>query len=116
MKIKSGDLNQSIAIFSFNNNIDDGAGGSQPSRVLYWSTSAMVRQLSSYELTQLGITDLRDVFEFTVRYRTDKTILNNMILNYRGMDMEIYSAKLDYVSKEYVMIKAVWNNRPLGGE
>ena len=115
MKADSGKLNQKVTIHSFANG-DDEYGGSIPVQSIYWETFANVVPMSSYELTQTGKTDLKGGFKFTLRYRTDKTVTTDMLLKYRGEYMEIISALQDYVTKETVLIKAIWNNRPIGGE
>lgn len=115
MNISSGQLNQRIEIYRYEN-VDDGAGGTYPSEVLCWSTSAKVTPLSSYQTLQANQEDLKDGFSFMVRYRVDKTITPEMVIKYRGGYLKIVSAPVDYVYKQYVTFKAIWNERPIGGE
>lgn len=115
MKITSGSLNQKIEIHRYVS-VSDGAGGSVDTDTLYWSTSAAVRVLSSYEVMQAEQEMLKGGFEFIVRYRTDKSIKVKDVIHYRGGTLNIISAPCDYVYKELISFKAIWNNRPEDAE
>lgn len=110
-KINSGSLNQKIEIWRYTS-VSDGAGGSEDVDTLYWATSASCRVLSSYEVMQAEQEMLKGGFEFTVRYRVDKSIKVKDVIHYRGGTLNIISAPLDYANKEYITFKAIWGNRP----
>jgi len=114
-KINSGELNQKIEIYRIMN-ASNGSGGTIPTETLYWSTFAKVTPLGSNQTLEANQEMLKDGFSFLVRYRKDKTITPEMIIKYRGGVLKITSAPLDYPYKEWVSFKAIWNNRPQGGE
>lgn len=115
MKLVSGYLNQRIEIYRIVN-ASDGSGGSVPTEVLYWATSAQVKPLSSNQSLESSQEVLKDGFSFIVRYRTDKTITPEMFIKYRGGMLKVTSAPEDYTYREYIRFTAVWSRRPIGGE
>lgn len=105
MKIESGRLNQKITFVQYDDD-DDGAGGSVSEESVYWATSAMVKQLSSGKDLQANQETLKPVFEFTVRFRKDKSLNVGNKLKWRGQLFEITFLEPDFVYKEYLKIKA----------
>ena len=109
MNINTGDLTQRIAIYE-NNQIPDGYGGTIPNDTVYWSTFAKVDQLRSSRTQEANQSPMRQVFSFTVRYRDDKQIQNDMLLLWRGQYYIISGYVPDVVFQKYVKFDAtVWN-------
>ena len=109
MNINTGDLTQRIAIYE-NNQIQDGYGGTIPNDTVYWSTFAKVDQLRSSRTQEANQSPMRQVFSFTVRYRDDKQIQNDMLLLWRGQYYIISGYVPDVVFQKYVKFDAtVWN-------
>lgn len=105
----TGLLNQRIEIYS-NDSTPDGYGGSTPATLLYWSTSASVKQLRSSRNQEANQDPLKMVFSFMVRYRTDKDIRNDMLLKWRNNWFSIQGYTPDVVNREYVKFDAVERN------
>ena len=108
----SGLLNQKIEIYKFQD-VDDGAGGSTPVRVLYWSTSANVLQLKANRNLQANQERLNPVFKFEVRYRNDKFVIADMDILWRGVYYRINQAEPDFVYKQNIVITAIALDLPL---
>ena len=107
----AGLLNQKIEIYKYQD-VDDGAGGSDPVEVLYWSTSAQILQLKASRALEANQERLKPVFTFTVRYRTDKFVIEDMVVKWRGEVFRVNSAEPDYVNKEYLKITAIATDLP----
>lgn len=102
----SGQLNQRIEIYS--NAVNRNAyGGTDPGNILYWSTNAEVKQLRSSRTLEANQLPMRMVFSFTVRYRRDKNIQNDMLLYWRGSWFIIQGYIPDVVYNQYVKFDAV---------
>lgn len=109
MSIDTGDLTQKIAIYE-NNQIPDGYGGTIPNDTVYWSTFAKVEQLRSSRTQEANQSPMKQVFSFTVRYRNDKQIQNDMLLLWRGQYYIISGYVPDVIFQKYVKFDAtVWN-------
>lgn len=111
MKEVSGLINQKIEIFRYED-ISDGAGGVTPVEVLYWATSATVLQLKASRTLEANQERLKPVFSFRVRYRNDKTIIEDMVIKWRGETFRINQATVDFIYKEYVEIMAIAQDLP----
>ena len=104
-QVSSGELNQNIQIMT-PADIDDGAGGTYPGEVLYWSTSAKVDILRAQRSLQANQEQLKPTSLFTVRNRNDKFVNVDMVVLWRGERFNIVSAEPDYVYKEWLVITA----------
>jgi len=111
MKKVAGLINQKIEIYKYED-ISDGAGGTTPVPVLYWATSCTVVQLKASRALEANQERLKPVFKFTVRYRDDKFLIEDMIIKWRGVDFRINQATVDFVYKEYVEILAIAQDLP----
>jgi len=109
--INSGQLNQRIEIYASEDQ-DNGSGGTNPMSILYWSTNAQVLPLKSNRSLQANQELLKDGFKFTIRDRNDKTIHPYMQIKYRGSWLTIQSAIPDYVYREFMVVTAIWAERP----
>lgn len=110
-KVISGLINQKIEIFT-KDAVADGYGGTTPKNISYWQTRAQVVPLKSARTLQANQEVLKDGFSFFLRYRSDKSIQEGMMIQYRGSWLTIISAVEDYVYKTYVKIVGVWVDRP----
>lgn len=109
MSIETADLSQKIAIYE-NKQIKDGYGGTIPNNQLYWATFAKVEQLRSSRTQEANQSPMKQVFSFTVRYRNDKQIENDMLLLWRGQYYIISGYVPDVIFQKYVKFDAtVWN-------
>lgn len=102
----SGKLAQKIEIYS-NQATPNPYGGTDPGNSLYWATYAEVKQLRSSRTQEANQSPLKDVFSFTVRYRNDKNIQNDMLLKWRGNMYIIQGYTPDVVKQNYVKFDAV---------
>lgn len=109
MNINSGDLSQRIAIYE-NNQVSDGYGGTIPNDAVYWSTFAKVEQLRSSRTQEANQSPMKQVFSFTVRYRNDKQIQNDMLLKWRNQYYIIQGYVPDVIFQKYVRFDAVVRN------
>jgi SPP1 family predicted phage head-tail adaptor len=109
MNINSGDLSQRIAIYE-NNQISDGYGGTIPNDTVYWSTFAKVIQLGSSRTQEANQSPMKQVFNFTIRYRNDKQIQNDMLLKWRNQYYIIQGYVPDVIFQKYVRFDAVVRN------
>lgn len=107
----AGLLNQKIEIYKYED-ISDGAGGSNPVELLYWSTSAQIEYLQSSRNLEANQERLKPVVDFKVRYRDDKFVIEDMIIKWRGQDFRVNQAQPDFVNKEYLIIRAISNELP----
>lgn len=107
--IVSGYNNQYIEILGADN-IPLVWGGSDPNTAPYWSTYAKVKQVKAWRKTSAGISEIVFAYEFTVRYRDDKNLQNNMTLLWRNCLFTIFDYNPDVVYQDYVTFKATQNN------
>lgn len=105
----TGLINQKIEIYA-NSSSPDGYGGTNPSNTLYWATNAEVKQLRSTRTQEANQSPLLAVFSFTVRYRNDKEIQNDMLLKWRGSWFIVQGYTPDVVYQEYVKFDAIASN------
>lgn len=108
----AGLLNQKIEIYSYES-IDDGAGGSSGGEVLYWATSANVLQLTASRTLEANQERLKSVFTFTVRFRKDKFIIEDMIVKWRGETFRVNQVEPDFIYKDYLKITAIATTLPI---
>lgn len=108
-----GLINQKITIVSYQDT-DDGAGGSFPQEVTYWETSSTVRPIRAYRTLQSDSQEaLKPEFEFKVRFRTDKFITFDMRIKWRNQYFTIYDSKVDFVYKEFLILRATAKDLPV---
>lgn len=107
----AGLLNQKIEIYSYAD-IEDGAGGSNPIEVLYWATSAEVFQLKASRTLEANQERLKPIFTFTVRYRDDKFVNEDMIIKWRRKSFRINQAEPDFIYKEFLTITCIGQDLP----
>jgi SPP1 family predicted phage head-tail adaptor len=112
----TGKLNQRISFYRLQN-VQDDAGGNYPEPVIYWeNTYAHVKDKTSRRSTQAGEIVLEDGLEFTLRFRTDKTVLPDDILKYRRKAYIVRSVFPDDVYKNYLKVFAVSNGKDFDDE
>jgi len=111
MKFNSGELNQKITIVRFED-VDDGAGGSYPNSVPYWSTFAKVTPIRSGRTLEANQERLIPAMKFEVRDRRDKFVIEDMKIEYRGAYYQVISAIPDYTYWESLVIIATASNPP----
>lgn len=104
-KLNSGELNQRIQIFANADTLNE-YGEPVPGLELYWDTSAKVQPVRSARNLQANQEVLKPVYSFTIRNREDKFIVADMVLEWRGEQLVIMSAEVDYSYKEYLTIIA----------
>ena len=102
----TSDLTQRIEIYS-NSQVPNAYGGTDPNNTLYWSTFAHVKQLRSSRTQEANQSPLKQVFSFSVRYRNDRNIENDMLLKWRKSWYIIQGYVPDVVYREYVKFDAV---------
>jgi SPP1 family predicted phage head-tail adaptor len=99
MKLEpAGFRNQRITLYAYND-IEDEAGGVKPVKEVYWCTKADVEILPAPKRIQAEDQDLRPHVKFYIRYRLDKTISDDMVVEWRGEMFTIRSVKIDFVYK-----------------
>lgn len=98
---KSADLTDEIEIYSQTIQ-DDGYGGGISVRTLYWSTYAEVRPLKPSHFLQANQEELFNVYRVTIRYRSDKTLLKDMQVVWKGKQFVILPLQPDLTYYEYV--------------
>lgn len=108
--ITSGWVNQHIDILGADN-IPNEYGGSDPNTSVYWSTYAKVRQVKAFRGSSGGVSEVVFAYEFTIRYRDDKNLQNDMILKWRNVYFTIFDYNPDVVYQDYVVFKAIQNNQ-----
>lgn len=109
MSIATSDLSQKITIYE-NAQLPDGFGGTIPNNAVYWSTFAKVEQLRSSRTQEANQSPMKQVFTFTVRYRNDKQIENDMLLLWRRQYYIVQGYVPDVIFQKYVKFDAVvWN-------
>jgi len=109
MNIDSGELSQRIAIYQ-NAQIKDGYGGTIPNDTVYWSTFAKVDQLRSSRTQEANQSPMKQVFTFTIRYRNDKQIQNDMLLKWRNQYYIIQGYVPDVIFQKHVKFDAIVRN------
>lgn len=103
----TGLINQRIEIYENANQLDGHAGVVQNiNPTPYWTTSAEVTQLRSSRSLEANQTELKPVFNFKVRYRDDKNILDDMLVKWRGTYFVIQGYVPGVVYKERVSFDA----------
>lgn len=112
MKQVTGLLNQKIEIYKYEDQENE-SGGVYPVEVLYWTTSCEVRELKASRSLEANQERLKPVFDFIVRYRKDKFVVEDMIVKWRGQSFRVNSASPDYVYKEKLSIRAIGQDLPL---
>lgn len=98
---KSADLTDEIKIYSQTIQ-DDGYGGGISVRSLYWSTYAEVKPLKPSHFLQANQEELFNVYRVSIRYRSDKTLLKDMQVVWKGMQFVILPLQPDLTYYEYV--------------
>lgn len=107
--IISAYLNQKIEIYS-SNVIQLPSGGVDPNNIVYWSTNADAVPIKSTRSEQGNREILTQGYKFTVRYRRDKNIQNNMLIYYRGAWFVVSGYIPDLTYNQSVVFTAYANN------
>lgn len=102
----TGRLTQKIQIMA-RANISDGYAGYTPNNVLYWETFADVKALRSSRTLEANQSPLKQSYSFTIRYRKDKNLENDMLVVWRGDYYVITGYTPDVVYQEYVKFDAL---------
>lgn len=90
MSSKAGGRFEPIEFFE--NTITTSASGNRSAtRASYWSTRAKVKPLTERRGLEAHQTVLKAGFEFSMRYRSDKTVTMSMELDYSGQTLIIHS-------------------------
>ena len=112
MKQVAGLINQSISIYKYIDVAND-SGGTDPMEVVYWSTSAEVKMLKASRNLESNQEKLKPVAIFKVRYRNDKFLIADMNIKWRGEIFTIIDCEIDYVYKDYLIIRATSGKAPV---
>lgn len=94
----------------FENTISTDSSGfkSRSGRVSYWATRAQVKPLTESRRLEAFQTVLKAGYEFTFRYRSDKTLNESMELDYNGKTLIIHQIiNVREENKEYKVIGMV---------
>lgn len=94
----------------FENTISTSASGfkTRSGRVLYWATRAQVKPLTERRSLEAFQTVLKAGYEFTFRYRSDKTLNESMELDYNGKTLIIHQIiNVNEANMEYKVIGMV---------
>lgn len=105
----SGYNNQYIEIMAADNTPSP-YGGSDPGTETYWATYAKVKSVWVRRQAAAGISELIMVYSFTVRYRNDKNLQNDMTLKWRDLLFTIFDYNPDVVYQDFVTFKAIQSN------
>lgn len=74
-----------IRITTTSEPIEDPGGGTLPGvKVIYWETFAQVRTIKNRRDAEAYQTDIEEPKEFILRYRSDKDVTKNMLIEYNG--------------------------------
>lgn len=106
----TGYQNQHIEIMSAAN-IPSEYGGSDPGVTPYWVTTAHINYGWVRRQSAVGVSELIQAYKFTVRYRNDKNIQNDMTLKWRNSIYTIFGYNPDVVYQDYVVFNAVQSNQ-----
>lgn len=72
--------------------VRDPGGGMKPgAKTSYWETWAAVTTIKNTRNAEAYQTDLEEPKEFKIRYRPDKKVTKNMLVEYNGEDYTIQS-------------------------
>lgn len=101
-----GQKTQVIKIMTTTQPVEDPGGGVLPGgKVVYWETFAQVRSIKNKRDAQAYQTDLEEPKEFILRFREDKNVNKNMLIEYNGQDYVIQSnINVDEAKRELVLI------------
>lgn len=89
--MRSGYIRDRIKI-THTPDIKDAGGGVLPGpKVTYWETFAEVTTIKNKRDAQSYQTDLEEPKEFSLRYRADKSVTKNMLVEYKGKKYTIQS-------------------------
>ncbi|RAJ28871.1 phage head closure protein [Pedobacter cryoconitis] len=86
-----GNKRERVTIVTFEDLKDPGGGVTPGQRVVYWETWANVTTIKNQRNAQAYQTDLEEPKEFAIRYRPDKQLTKNMIIEYRSAKYTIQS-------------------------
>ena len=110
-KFVAGLINQKITIYHYEDIANDSAG-TLPNLVPYWETNSEVKILKASRVLEANQEKLKPVVIFKIRYRTDKSVIADMSIKWRGEMFSVIDTEVDYVYKEYVNITAIANKMP----
>jgi len=99
------DLNQNVLFFKVTHE-PNGYGGTIPTETEYWNTRAKVKHINSGKEDESGEVSFKQGFEFTVRYRQDKSLNVGDHAKYQGKIATIYSLIPDDTFKDFLRVGA----------
>jgi SPP1 family predicted phage head-tail adaptor len=101
-----GQKDQRIRITTMSDSIEDPGGGTLPGvQVIYWETFAKVNTIKNKRDAESYQTDLEEPKEFIIRYREDKTVTKNMLIEHAGQAYTIQSnINVDSAKKELILV------------
>lgn len=86
----AGKRRERVKIFRIEKVWDDG-GGSSTVPVLYWETWAEVIQIKGSRVAETFQDKLKHVYSLVIRYRNDKELKDNMLVEFRGKTTAIHT-------------------------
>jgi SPP1 family predicted phage head-tail adaptor len=89
--MRSGYIRDRIRITHTPDIKDAGGGVTAGPKVIYWETFAEVTTIKNERNAQSYQTDLEEPKEFSLRFRADKTVTKNMLVEYKGKEYTIQS-------------------------
>lgn len=86
----AGKRSERVKIFQSDIVRDEG-GGSTTVPVLFWETWAEIKQIKGSRVAESFQDKLKLVYSLILRYRSDKTLKDNMIVEFRGKTTAIHT-------------------------
>lgn len=101
-----GNKKERIRITTMSDPIEDPGGGTLPGvKITYWETFAEVNTIKNKRDAQAYQTDLEEPKEFIIRYRADKEVTKNMLIEHGGKIYTLQSnINVDEAKKTLVLI------------
>ena len=87
---EAGKRSERIKIFRLEKIRDEG-GGTDTIPVLYWSTWAEIEQVKGSRVAETFQDRLKQVYSIVVRFRNNKNIESNMLVEFRGKTTAIHT-------------------------
>jgi len=85
-----GKRRERVKIYRLEKIIDEG-GGSDTVPVLYWETWAEISQIKVSRNAEVFQDKLRQIYSLVIRHRNDKTVSDNMIVEFKGKKTSIHT-------------------------
>lgn len=101
-----GQKTERIKITTMTEAVEDPGGGIIPgTKTLYWETFAKVNTIKNKRDAESYQADLEEPKEFIIRYREDKTVTKNMLIEHAGNVYTIQSnINVDSAKKELILV------------